>query len=59
LFEGRFAYGSTRFADIAPDGQRFVMLQNIAVEEGAAEPQKLIVVLNWFDEVNELVPTGN
>jgi hypothetical protein len=46
-------------ADIAPDGRRFVMLQSTALEEGAAEPQKLIVVLNWFEEVKRLVPTGN
>jgi hypothetical protein len=40
LFEGRFAFGNTRFADITPDGKRFVMLQS-AEEEGAAESQTL------------------
>jgi hypothetical protein len=40
--------------DVTPDGQRFLMLK--AVEQ---QPQREIrVVLNWFEELKRLVPTG-
>ncbi|MDA2923300.1 protein kinase [Acidobacteria bacterium AH-259-L09] len=40
--------------DVAPDGQRFLMTRGI--EE---EPiRQLIVILNWFEELQRLVPTG-
>jgi len=40
---------------IAPDGQRFVM-----IEEGeySTLPNQLNIVLNWFEELKRLVPTG-
>ncbi|MCH8267802.1 MAG: protein kinase, partial [Acidobacteria bacterium] len=41
--------------DITPDGQRFVMVQ--ASEQGSAATQ-INVVLNWFEELKRLVPTG-
>ena len=37
--------------DITPDGKRFIM-----VEEG--EAKSINVVLNWFEELKRLVPTG-
>ena len=49
LFEGVFRAGF----DIAPDGQRFLM----AREHGASRPGELNVVLNWFEELERLVPT--
>jgi len=55
LFEG--SYVTTRFGggyayyDIAPDGQRFVMIK----EEDTA-PAQINVVLNWFEELKRLVP---
>ncbi len=57
LFEGSFVqtpwYG--RNYDVAPDGQSFVMIQqNMA---GIAEA-RLHLVLNWLEEVKQLVPTG-
>jgi len=42
--------------DVAPDGQRFL----VAHTPAAAPPSavKLNVVVNWFDELREKVPTG-
>ncbi len=37
--------------DIAPDGTYFVSLELI-------EPPRLMVVLDWFDELQRLVPTN-
>ena len=42
--------------DVSPDGQRFLM-----VKTGERAPQpvtELILVQNWFEELNRLVPTG-
>ena len=54
LFEGRFLsdYGSY---DVAPDGERFVMVQ----EERESAPRQIHVVLNWHQELKRLVPTPN
>jgi len=41
--------------DIHPDGQRFLML-NMQGSEGPRP--KIHVVLNWFEELKRLVPTG-
>ena len=57
LFEGAFRRGSVLRADydIAPDGQRFVMLQ----QGGTDALTQINVVLNWFEELMQRVPTGN
>jgi hypothetical protein len=39
--------------DVAPDGQRFVMIRTKG--EGEA-PKSLAVVLNWFDDLKRRVP---
>jgi Tol biopolymer transport system component len=55
LFEQRYAFGSgitIANYDVARDGQRFVMVK----DESTAG--RLNVVLNWFDELQRLVP-GN
>ena len=58
LFEGRFLPtgrpDSRRNYDISPDGQRFLMIKR----EQDLVPTELIVVLNWFEELKRLVPTG-
>ena len=37
-----------------PDGDRWIVAQNfVTADEGAAEPQRLIVVTNWFEELRE------
>ena len=47
-----------RTYDISPDGKRFLM-----IKEGGpgdeTEPTQLILIQNWFEELNRLVPTGN
>jgi serine/threonine-protein kinase len=40
---------------IAPDGQRFVMIEEA---EYSTLPTQLNIVLNWFEELKRLVPTG-
>jgi len=56
LFEGQ--YEPTVFTapnyDVSPDGQRFLMLK--PNEETA--PTQINVVLNWFEELKQKVPTG-
>jgi len=53
LFTGNYLTGLTRRQyDIAPDGQRFLMIK--AVEGSTAQ---INVVLNWFEELKRLVPT--
>ena len=54
LFEGQYQSLSTSTPnyDVSPDGQRFLMLKPI--EQGA----QINVVLNWFEELKQKVPTG-
>ena len=40
--------------DVAPDGQRFLLVRK---EEGS-DPTQINVVLNWFEELKQRVPTG-
>ena len=42
-------------ADISPDGQRFLMVEEI----GSEERDQTILVLNWSEELKRLVPTQN
>jgi Tol biopolymer transport system component len=53
LFEGRYLTGWYRNYDITPDGKHFVMLTG-----EQAELTEMNVVLNWFEELKRLVPTG-
>ena len=58
LFSGTFeGMGFTRGYDLAPDGERFVMLQQEARAE--SEPSKVILIQNRFEELKRLVPTDN
>lgn len=45
-----------RSYDVSPDGQRFLMIKESAVEQPAATPASFVVVLNWKEELNRLVP---
>ena len=52
LFEGRYASEIFHNYDISPDGQKFLMV------ESATEPATEVrIILNWFDELERLVPT--
>jgi len=55
LFEGSFEPGLTWGAkwDIHPDGDRFLMLQ----PEYPDPPEGISVIVNWFEELERLVPT--
>ena len=60
LFEGsheldRYSVGPNY--DVSPDGQKFVMVRRTG--GGERESIQMIIVLNWFEELNRLVPTDN
>jgi serine/threonine protein kinase/Tol biopolymer transport system component len=59
LFEGSFepsVIPGLRNYDVSGDDRRFVMLEPLEQHKG---PRELQVVLDWFDELEHLVPTGN
>ncbi len=45
--------------DIAPDGERFVMIFPAPGEESTESPQRIRIVLNWFEELKARVPVSN
>jgi eukaryotic-like serine/threonine-protein kinase len=58
LFQGRYVqapFPSSNY-DVSRDGQRFLMLK--PAEEAQAAPTQINVVLNWFEELKQKVPTG-
>ncbi len=60
LFEGQYVLAGASFSrrfDIAPDGQRFLMVKRGGAPTDDATAPDLILVLNWFDELQRLVPT--
>jgi serine/threonine-protein kinase len=58
LFEGQYQQTSATapYYDVSPDGQRFLMLK--PTEQAQAAPTQINVVLNWFEELKQKVPTG-
>ena len=59
LFEGPYVpspLSSTDY-DVSPGGQHFLMLKS-AEQEKAPAPVQINVVLNWFEELKQKVPTG-
>jgi serine/threonine-protein kinase len=44
--------------DVSPDGQRFLMIKENAAEGQEASPPRMVVVLNFFEELKRLVPTN-
>jgi hypothetical protein len=65
LFQGAYfqeplSGGTVALWDFAPDGKRFLMMKEAgATEEGSTQkgPRKINIVLNWFEELKERVPT--
>ena len=47
---------SGRTYDIAPDGQRFLMIKNATVDVTTPLVPSFVFVLNWFDDLKRLVP---
>jgi Tol biopolymer transport system component len=58
LFEGQYLLTLATFPnyDVSPDGQRFLMLKPSESAESART--QINVVLNWFEELKQKVPTG-
>jgi hypothetical protein len=56
LFTGRYMrwHYHTNY-DVHPDGQRFVMVASW----GAGVSQRVVVVVNWFEELQRLVRGGS
>jgi serine/threonine-protein kinase len=56
LFQGPYtSTGATLpFYDVSPDGQRFLMLKG---SDQAASMNQIVVVQNWFTELQQRVPT--
>ncbi|MHC4581888.1 MAG: protein kinase domain-containing protein, partial [Planctomycetota bacterium] len=54
LFEGPYSNVSGISYDVAPDGQRFLVLQP---QYDDSQVRELHVVTNWFEELKRLVPT--
>ena len=55
LFQGDYYSWGKRSYDVSPDGKRFLMLQTVGEEQG---PTQINVVLNWFEELKQKVPTS-
>ncbi len=58
LFNGNFDLGLGRSYDVSPDGHRFLMVIDSVAADGIGGPAaQIIVVQNWFTELERLVPT--
>jgi len=55
LFEDGYLGGGGVQYDIAPDGQRFLMIKLATAGDAARSPQ-IVVVQNWHSELQRLVP---
>ena len=58
LFERRYEAAPFPISnyDVSSDGQRFLMIK--PAEQEQAAPTQINVVLNWFEELKQKVPTG-
>ena len=55
LFEGPYLLGvaGNQTFDVSPDGQRFLMIRE---DQTTSNQAQLVVVQNWFEELQRLVP---
>ncbi len=56
LFTGSYSVTIGRMYDVAPDAQKFLMVKPVETTEGGA-PNHVVLVQNWFEELERLVPT--
>jgi serine/threonine protein kinase len=61
LFSGRVFFteigiGEGRTYDVSPDGRRFLMIKDSGGSDQSAISTGLVVVQNWFSELQKLVP---
>lgn len=54
-YTGAGPFGSARTYDVAPDGQRLLMIKRHTTIGTAP---RIVVVVNWFEELKRLVPGG-
>ncbi len=47
-----------RHYDVSPDGRRFLMLKDAPASEPRAAQANIVVVLNWFEELNQRMPAN-
>jgi hypothetical protein len=59
MFGARYIGGGARSYDVSPDGRRFLMLKAGTEPETENGPGRIVVVLNWLEELKRLLPTGN
>ena len=57
-YSGRAVLSRPGTFDVAPDGQRFLMLKQTDRTDGTEEPPTVIVVKNWVEELKRLVPVS-
>ena len=56
LFTAQVAVRPFQGSGLHPDGDRFILAQNVGdAEVGASEPDRLILVQNFFEELKRLV----
>ena len=54
LFEHSGLRGASSTYDVSPDGQRFVVVEDVESEEGKeAKPPSIHIVENWFEEFKD------
>ena len=58
LFEGQYYPARGRTYDIAPDGQRFLMIKEGTETDDTSAAGQIIIVENWFEELKARVPVN-
>jgi serine/threonine-protein kinase len=43
--------------DVSPDGERFLVVKNLSLASQSHAPARMVVVLNWLEELKQRVPT--
>ncbi len=56
LFPGDDRFGPPGRFDVSPDGQQFLMTKSADQTDQINEQTTLVVVENWFEELNRLAP---
>ena len=58
LFEQQYSYfRQDRTYDVAPDGRFLMIKEGATTDDGSAPTAQITVVLNWFEELQRLVPS--
>ena len=57
LFEQQYySFRSDRTYDVAPDGRFLMIKEGTTTDDGSAPTAQIVLVQNWFEELNRLVP---